>query len=272
MAEKVSAETRISGLTKVIRFTALEEEDIMSAAAISLPHTDNKAISAKSYVMRDLSTGNRIAESDADKVVPIASLTKLVTAIIAKRNIDPDEKITISKEVMSTYGNTAGFKTGETFRSADLMYPLLMVSSNDAAEAFARFYGRAKFIREMNEFVQSIGAYRTYFVDPSGLSEINVSTANDISIIMDWMYDNERDLLSITENKVKIVKNHTWINPTHFLNWTSYRGGKNGYTPEADRTGAALFTLGSAKDLYSVVILGSQSRDSDIIKLISKVE
>jgi hypothetical protein len=63
-----------------------------------------------------------------------------------------------------------------------------------------------------------------------------------------------------------------WVNPTHFLNWSYYAGGKNGYTPEADRTTAALFELGRAADLYAVVILGSDARDSDVIKLLAKVK
>jgi D-alanyl-D-alanine carboxypeptidase len=55
------------------------------------------------------------------------------------------------------------------------------------------------------------------------------------------------------------------------LSWSYYIGGKNGYLPEADRTTASLFTLGPNKDIYAAVVLGSDNRDADVIKLLEKV-
>ena len=81
--------------------------------------------------------------------------------------------------------------------------PQAMVSSNDAAEAFARKYGRANFVKAMNNFTQEIGAYATYFADPTGLSKNNVSTANDLAIIVDWIRKNDPDILDITLQKTK---------------------------------------------------------------------
>jgi D-alanyl-D-alanine carboxypeptidase len=147
-----------------------------------------------------------------------------------------------------------------------------MVSSNDAAEALAQDYGRAQFIAKMNEFAQYIGAYRTSFADPSGLSEKNVSTASDIALILEWLRKNDPGVIAVTMLKTKTVRTHTWTNPTHFLSWSNYAGGKNGYTDEANRTGAALFTIGKAKDIYAVVILGSSARDADMIKLLGKIK
>ena len=124
----------------------------------------------------------------------------------------------------------------------------------------------------MNDFTQSIGAYRTYFADPSGLSAQNVSSANDLSIILKWINENQPEILKITKLKSKTVRAHTWVNPTHFLNWSNYAGGKNGYTPEADRTGAALFSMDHGSELYAAIVLGSESRDSDVIKLLEKIK
>jgi D-alanyl-D-alanine carboxypeptidase len=172
---------------------------------------------------------------------------------------------------MATYGNTAGFRAGETFKASDLMYPLLMVSSNDTAEAFALAYDRTKFIRAMNDWAQSIGAYRTYFVDASGLSPDNVSTVNDLAIMIDWIRLNDPTIIDISTLKSKTIRNHTWVNPTHFLSWSYYLGGKNGYTTEANRTSVALFALGKNKNIYSIILLGSGNRDADVIKLLEKV-
>jgi len=252
-------------------YSATDEEDIINAAAQALPHSEVKGISAKTYSVRDLNTKIVIAEKNPDQLVPIASLSKLVTAIVAHKNIPDMSRITITQTVMNTYGNTADFKSGETFSASDLLYPLLMVSSNDAAEAFARYYGRAKFIQMMNDFAQSIGAYRTYFADPSGLDPKNVSTANDLALILDWIRINDPSILAITELKTKTIRNHTWVNPTHFLSWSYYVGGKNGYLPEANRTNASLFKWGGKGDIYSVVVLGSAERDADTIKLLKKI-
>jgi D-alanyl-D-alanine carboxypeptidase len=254
----------------VVRYTASDEEDLINAATLALPSSVAKNMTATTYVVKDLSTGSTVLTSNADQLVPIASLTKLVTAVLVRRLIPDATRITITKSVMATYGNTAGFSAGETFTADDLLYPLLMVSSNDAAEAYAQYYGRAKFIQAMNDFTQSIGAYRTSFADPAGLDPKSVSTANDMALTLDWIRKNDPAILAVTELKAKTIRSHTWINPTHFLSWSYYQGGKNGYLPESDRTTASLFTLGTNKDIYAVVVLGSSDRDSDVIKLLKK--
>jgi len=168
--------TSISGLKRMVRYTANQEEDLLNAASISLVKTGNN-ITAGSYIVTDLTQKKPPFVYNADRLLPIASLTKLITAVVAAKTFEPDDRISITPQIIATYGNTASFRNGETFRAADLLYPLLMVSSNDAAEAFARTAGRTQFLRDMNDFTQSIGAYRTHFSDPSGLSPDNVSTA-----------------------------------------------------------------------------------------------
>jgi|SRR3989344_2814375 len=263
--------TTITGFKRVVRFSAEEEEDLINAAIDALPLSPNRKVSARSYVVKNLTRGDVRTELAPDKLMPIASLTKLVTAVVARRLIDGDERITLTPAIMNTYGNTAGLRIGEVLRSEDLMHALLMVSSNDAAEAFAQHYGRKKFIQAMNDFAQEVGAYRTYFADPSGLSPNNVSTANDLIAIIDWIRVHDPRVIEITDTKTKTVRSHTWTNPTHFLSWNYFIGGKNGYTEEANRTTAALFELGINKNVYAVVLLGSDSRDADVVQLLTKV-
>lgn len=263
--------TSISGLKRTVRYTASEEESIMTAATLSLPKGYVEGITASSYVIKSVKDNKTWASQDADRLLPIASLTKLVTAVVAKKLFDGDEKIKITEAIMSAYGNTAQLKVGEVIKADDLIYPLLMVSSNDAAEALARGHGRKQFINAMNEFVQSIGAYRTVFADPSGLSPGNKSTADDMVTILVWIEQNRPDIMEITKLKTKTIRSHTWTNPAHFLSWSNYLGGKNGYTDEARQTGVALFEMGKNKDLYAVAVLGSRARDADVLKLLEKV-
>lgn len=262
--------TSIAGLKRFVRYTASEEEGLVKSATLSLARSGDHNITAKSFVLVDLKKDKVISESNAEKLLPIASLTKLVTAVIAKKVVKDDTKVRITKEITSIYGNTAEFRIGETFKAEDLYYPLLMVSSNDSAEALARSYGRKQFISAMNDFAQLIGAYRTVFVDPSGLSPDNKSTAEDLAIIYSWIMKNEPDILEITKLKTKVVRAHTWTNPAHFLSWSNYAGGKNGYTDEAKQTGVAVFYMDKVP--YLIAILGSKSRDADIVNLLTKVQ
>lgn len=264
--------TMSDGLSKIIRYTANEEEDVINSALGSIPKNGRDGITASAYLVKNLTKNSIWTGYNPDRLLPMASLAKLVTAVIAKHAVAADTEIEITPQIITTIGNTAGFRAGETFTSSDLIYPLLMVSSNDAAEAYARKLGRKGFIKSMNDFAQSVGAYRTYFSDPSGLSKYDVSTANDLAIIMEWIAKNDPDLIEVTALKSKTIRNHTWINPTHFLSWSYYVGGKNGYTPEAGRTSASLFKLGYDKDLYAVVVLGSDNRDADVVRLINKVK
>jgi D-alanyl-D-alanine carboxypeptidase len=265
--------TVVSGLSRLIRYTADEEEDDSNVASvISAVKPSVGGISASAYIVRDLTRDTTIAERDQDRLVPIASLTKLVTAVVARKLIPEDTRIVIDQDAVDIYGNTAGFHVGEVFSAGDLLYPLLMVSSNDAAEALARHYGRARFIKAMNDFAQSIGAYKTYIADPSGLSPQNASSADDISMILDWIRLNDPSVLGVTELKAKTVRNHTWVNPAHFLSWSNYIGGKNGFTDEAKNTTASLFMMGPHKDVYSVVVLGSSNRDGDVAELLKKIK
>ena len=255
-----------------MRFTANDEEDMVTNANITLSKTSGDDITANAYIVKNLTTKQTIYGHGQDTMVPIASLTKLFTAAVAKNLIADDQKITITQNIISTYGNTAQLRAGETILSGDLYYPLLMISSNDAAEAFAQSYGRQKFIAAMNDFAQSIGAYQSYFADASGLSPDNRSTATDMAIILDWIRKNDPELLDIMHTKSMTVRNHTWVNPSHFLNWSNYVGGKNGYTPEAGLTGSEIFTFGANKDVYAVVVLGSEARDNDVVKLLAKIK
>jgi D-alanyl-D-alanine carboxypeptidase len=264
--------TSIYGFTRTIRWSASQEEDSSNVSEMVLTEAGSRKITALAYIVKDLSSAtSTIISHNSNQILPIASLSKLVTAEVARRLIPSSTHILLTAAIMKTYGNTAEFRVGETFTAADLMYPLLMVSSNDAAEAYAQFYGRSEFIAAMNDFTQSIGAYRTYFADPSGLSPYNVSTVSDLALIIDWLHKNDPQVISITQLKSKTIRNHTFINPTHFLSWSNYAGGKNGYIPEANQTGASLFTMGKNKDLYVVVVLGSNYRDGDEAQLLGKI-
>jgi len=275
--------THVSGFSRVYTFMPnsvdIESDDnALIVPAITGPLT------AEEYMVLDLHSGAILDYKDIDRVAPIASLTKLVTAEVSRQLMQPDKGIVITDAMLAAYGVNGHFRADETISAGDLLYPLLFVSSNDAAEALAQGYepnpttSRKDFIRAMNDWVHSIDAYRTDFYDPSGLSPFTVSTARDQATILEWIYKNDPGLIAITHERSATVRLHTWTNSTHFMNLSNYEGGKDGYIPESGQTAASLFSAGantaasSSPPRYLVVVLGSQNRDNDVMSLLKKVE
>lgn len=263
VAQGVSEEedpTFVSHFSRAFIYSSHDEKVSISDLPSDIIESSKKNITAVSYIVTDIDRDIVSMKKDPDRLLPIASITKLATAVVARRLIDPDDVIDL--------------KIG-SLKAKELLYPMLMISSNEAAVAFAGHYdsihGRGMFVKEMNNWASSIGAYRTYFRDPSGISPNNLSTANDISLMVKWIRRNDPVILDITLTKVKSIRSHTWVNPTHFLNLSEYVGGKNGYTPEANRTSVSLFSLGEPKRVYSVVLLGSSQRDADTLLILNEV-
>jgi D-alanyl-D-alanine carboxypeptidase len=235
-----------------------------------------RPILAQAYVVYDIASSTVIFEKESQRAFPIASLAKLATAEVSNRDFNTFTRIPITQKSLLTEGNTGHFLPDETFTARELLYPLLMVSSNDAAEAFARSYsfpgqngtlGRKTFIQAMNDWAYSVGAYNTYFADPSGLSPQTVASALDVSTMIVWIYSNNPNLFLFLHTRTESVHTHIWVNPTHFLNLSSYLGGKNGYLPEAGETAVGIFNVNGR--IYSIVVLGTKNRDQDVLELLS---
>ncbi|MDR3558422.1 MAG: hypothetical protein P4L61_02725 [Candidatus Pacebacteria bacterium] len=275
--------THVSGFSSVYSFNPgtvdIESEDnAWIVPAITGPLT------ASEYLVLDLHSGAILEYKDIDRVVPVASLTKLVTAEVSRQLMAPDKEITITDAMLAAYGSNGHLREGEEISASELLYPLFLVSSNDSAEALAQGYeadptkSRKDFIRAMDDWVHSIGAYHTDFYDPSGLSSLTVSTARDQMAILEWIHKNDPALLAITQLRSATVRLHTWTNSTHFMNLSNYVGGKDGFIPEAGQTADSLFSAGgnttasSSPARYLIVVLGSQNRDNDVLFLLKKVQ
>ena len=269
--------THVSGLSRVYTFIpGIADVESLDNAWIVPAITG--PLTAREYLVLDLHSGAILLNKDIDRVVPIASLTKLVTALVSRQLMSPGKEIVITDAMLAAYGSNGHLRKGEIISASELLYPLLFVSSNDSAEALAQGYGRKDFIRAMNDWVHSIGAYRTDFYDPSGLSPLTIPTARDQATILEWIYKNDPTLIAITGQRSATVRLHTWTNATHFLNLSNYEGGKDGYISEAGETAASLFSAdantaaSSSPARYLVVVLGSANRDNDVLALLKKAE
>ena len=231
-------------------------------------------VEAEAYFVGDLDTGEAILEKNKDEIFPIASVSKLMTATVSKENQNQNEITTVSKNALATYGENGNFHLNEKIKVGDLLYPLLLESSNDAAEIIAEDSGRANFIEKMNSLAKNIGMQNTSFFDPSGLSPNNKSTVSDLFKFSMYLKKNLPEVLQISTLKKYKNKNHIWFSNSQFLSIPGYQGGKRGYTDEAKETAVSLFTLPLGETglrNIGIVLLYSPDRLKDMKSILSYV-
>lgn len=224
-------------------------------------------ISARAYIVGDLNTGEVILAKAQDTKLPIASMSKLMTAFVATEITDVNGTAEVSRSALATYGKNGGFRVGEKIKTGDLLYPLLLESSNDAAEVLAEHFGRDSFILKMNQASEKLKMSSTSFADPSGLSPQNQSTASDMFRLAGYLRNQKPDLLQITNKRSFSNKTHSWSNISQFLRKEGYAGGKSGYTDAARQTVLSIFDLPlgqSGVRPIGIALLGSADRARDV--------
>lgn len=255
-------------LKKEIEIKQFENQD-------KKPDSNNqevKTISATSYLVGDIESGDIILSKDKDKILPIASVSKLFSAIVAHENMSFTKEIQIDKVMLETYGES-GFVPGDKMKIEDLIYATLMESSNDAVNAISTNYGNDDFIAKMNEYAWSIDMNNTFFADSSGLSAQNVSSANELFLFLKDLYANHKNILNYTLKDKKSISSKPsntkigLINKNKLYSDTQFIGGKTGKTDLAKETMVALFKLKDRnKDdrIIGLIVLGSKDRYKDI--------
>lgn len=162
--------------------------------------TQGVPIAARSYFAADLKSNFVFASEHSDEQVPIASITKLMTALVAVEYVNIENKVTITPDML-VKTSIPRLKAGTQVSLYDLLQPLLKESSNEAAVAISRFLGTQYFVRLMNDQAASIGMTHTHFTDPSGSDWGNVSTAHDLFTLAQYLYNNRSFILKMTTNQ-----------------------------------------------------------------------
>ncbi|MEY4440902.1 MAG: hypothetical protein RLY49_528 [Candidatus Parcubacteria bacterium] len=218
-------------------------------------------ISSLSYLVADLDTGKVFLSQNINQQLPIASVTKLMTAVVADETLGLDTKTTITSNAINTYGTQGELKKGETYLVKELFYPLLLESSNDAAEALAMTKDRSAFISDMNGKAKSIGLLNTTYEDASGLSPNNKSTVTDLFRLTQYISKYRKYIFEIsTEKKIELGKK-VWFSNSRFRSDKSYVGGKNGYTDEALKTQVVMFDEDFNGEKRTIVYIVLRSTD-----------
>jgi poly-gamma-glutamate synthesis protein (capsule biosynthesis protein) len=225
-------------------------------------------VSAKTFLVGDLNTGEVILSKNQDEKFPIASISKLMTALVATKIANPDDTARVTKTALTIEGGKNGeLWPGEKIKVSDLLYPLLLESSNGAAEVLAEYFGKDSFISKMNEEAANLKMTSTSYEDPSGLSANNQSTVSDLFKLTGYLMQNNPDLIKITTNRSYSDKKQSWSNISQFLGEKGYLGGKSGYTDAAMQTDVAIFNLPLGQTGYrpiAITLLQSTDRKKDI--------
>lgn len=222
------------------------------------------------------------------KKLPIASLTKLMTGLVVLENYPASQEVQITDRAIAMEGDIGKFKAGEKFLAGELLYSLLVESSNDAAFALSEVIGQEAFVSLMNSTAKNLGLEHSYFVNPSGLDlEVqgkenledpqinkaqNYSTARDLAKLTLYLLDKHASLWEILgAGEYKLRRSdgslHHKVESTNKLlgEIPGIVGGKTGYTDLAK--GCFILVLKNTDTYLINVILGSEHKFEEMKKL-----
>lgn len=200
-----------------------------------------------SYVVIDADTGRTLIGNNEHARMPIASLTKIWTALIAIENSNLDDEVVISREATMSEGSSIYLEPGEVVTVETLLYGLMLRSGNDAAYALAEHAGGSVegFVDLMNEKALYYRLNQTYFTNPSGLHhDLHLSSAYDTAQMLRIALENEDffKIASTIQYKSNTKNGTTWLNKHRLLRENvGAVAGKTGYTKVAGRTLATYF-------------------------------
>lgn len=201
---------------------------------------DKLNVYAPSYIAYDRITKKVMFGKNIDKQVPMASTTKIMTAILTIEYGKLDEVVTVTKNAEKITGWQLNLKQGDKILLRDLLYAIMLYSANDGAAAIAEHIGGSieGFCQMMNEKAKQIGAVNTNFTSPHGLdNDMHYSTPYDLAIIMDYALENKifRDVIGTKNYTISINGYSRTLNNTNKLISTLQGciGGKTGYTGKA---------------------------------------
>lgn len=203
---------------------------------------DNFRVDARNAIAIDKESGEILYEQNGYEIVPMASTTKILTALITIERGNLDETFTVSKNAVAIRGSKVGYRVGEEITVRELLYGLMYKSGNDAAITIAEGISGSveNFAKVMNHYAKSIGIIDSHFVTPHGLdSPEHYSSAYDLAILTSkgMEYDVFREIVGtkqISKDKYNFSRDYSNINK---ILWKipGANGVKTGYTGQAGK-------------------------------------
>lgn len=262
-------------------------------AAARMGAFENITLGAHAAFVLDLTTNKILFAQNENEKLPLASVTKTMTAFVARENFETNTIITLTKDDLATEGDS-GLLSGEKWQLGRLLDVMMLVSSNDAAHAIARFVGeneqtekqknadvaRLHFIQMMNEKAKALGLTSMEFFNESGLDvepskNGGYGSAHDVALLLTDLWSKYPSVVEITTRKDARILSENGL--AHILPTTNEAQGhfagliasKTGYTTLAGGNLAIIFDIGIGHPVVAVV-LGStyQGRFDDMQTLV----
>lgn len=217
------------------------------------------SLTVKSAAAKDLDSDIDMYRFNTGERWALASLTKLMTAVVAIENVGTEKTVIVSETAMATDGVAGNLKLGERYSVRDLVKIMLTVSSNRAAVAIADSYGMQKFVDLMQMKAATLGMAQTTFVEPTGLSSFNRGTAEDLEKLVAYIYRNHPEIFEITRQKTLDINGNELLNINQFAQTRGdFWGGKTGFTDQAGGNLVSVFDHDGRKLLF--IVLGTDDR------------
>jgi len=203
------------------------------------PSIKDPLLEAEGAIVIDLPTSKILFQKNLDKRFSLASLTKIMTALIVLENYNPSDVIVVPKEATLLPGAKINLKTGERLTVESLLYGLLLYSGNDAAYTLASKMGKEEFVFKMNQKAKDLGLYTLRFSDPTGLDPNNSTTPKDLAFLASFALKNPKFAQIVKTNEFVINSvdgrtTHPLRNTNRLLReYPGTFGVKTGYTEEA---------------------------------------
>ncbi len=235
--------------------------------------SDDLDLKAETSFAIETQTGKILYEKEPDKIFPIASITKLMTALVFLDN-DPDwtKEITVLGWDVKN-GGILNIGVGETVTVRDIFYVTLIASDNTAAMVLARSTGlnEVQFLKAMNKKAEELGMENSYFTDPTGLLRTNVSTAREVSYLAAAAFDQKEIARAahmssyefITNGgRAATVKNTNQLLRGYYSNFPyEIEAGKTGYIDESGYNLVMLSKDEKGRDILAVVLGAPSNSD-----------
>lgn len=220
-------------------------------------------VQANSYIVTDASSGKILLEKNSDEAVNIASITKLMSAVVTLDLVNKDELFTITKNAAAQTPTKIGVVAGQKMKVSELLMASLLTSANDATEALRdgvdNIYGKGSFVRAMNEKANYLGLSDSNFSNPQGYDLNNYSTAADVAVLSSYILKNYPFLSEIVKKDYAFLPEDNNHKQFDLYNWN----GLLGVYP-----GVIGLKIGNTKDAGFTTVVAAERNNHKLIAVI----
>ena len=263
---------------KIERFNQIQFDD--------LPLSDITSKSFLTMITNDLGSSKILAQKNPEMVLPIASITKLMVAIITLENMEPETQVMATLDYIGKEESAYVLETYRVYTVKELLANALIPSDNDSARLLAGTFGESNFIDKMNAKALELGLTQTNFVNVTGLDPVipnlpmNRSSATDLAKLLIYIKDKHPEIFALTtkaqydfcdiNNNCKLVANTNKLLEDKTLK-VKILGGKTGSTDIALKNLALISEI--SDNIYLInIVLGSKNNFMDSVSLINHVK